>query len=130
MGAGVFLFSLASFLLSPASIQAESLPKPEALPDPTEPASTAQPLPSSAPAETGSDQRRRWLLTSTLVSPQRRTAVINGRSVKPGDTFDGVTVVKITLATVHLRDTQGEFSVTMQPAAVKIPSGRPETPQP
>ncbi len=98
------------------------------LEDPTEPPANYQAAQISADAS--SDPRRRWLLTSTLISPQRRIAVMNGHVAKPGDTLDGVTVVEIAPATVRLRDTQGEFSVTMQPAAVKIPSGRTTTPQP
>lgn len=102
-----------------------------ALDDPTEPPSNYQAIAvDGAHAAASSDPRRRWLLTSTLISPQRRIAVVNGHALKPGDTLDGVTVVKIAPATVHLRDTQGEFSVTMQPAAVKMPSGRTTTPQP
>lgn len=100
--------------------------------DPTEPPPNYQAVPvGGAPPNVGSATPiQRWLLTSTLTSPQRRIAVINGRAVKPGDTLEDVTVVEVAPATVRLRDTQGEFSVTMQPAAVKIPSGRTTTPQP
>lgn len=105
-----------------------------ALDDPTEPPPNYQAkLQNSQPGSVGDasgDPRQRWLLTSTLTSPQRRVAVMNGHAVKPGDVLDGATVVEIELATVHLRDTQGDFSVTMQPAAVKMPSGRTTTPQP
>lgn len=103
-----------------------------ALDDPTEPPPNYQAVPvGGAQPDVGSATPiQRWLLTSTLISPQRRIAVINGRAVKPGDTLEDVTVVEVAPATVRLRDTQGEFSVTMQPAAVKTPSGRTTTPQP
>lgn len=114
-----------------AAAHAELLPGEGGLSDPTEPPPNYQAKLENSPAgEVASEPGRHWLLTSTLVSPQRRIAVMNGQAVKPGDIVDGVTVLDIALATVRLRDTQGEFSVTMQPAAVKTPSGRTPTPQP
>lgn len=125
------LFALASVLFYLSAAQAEPLPIEGGLSDPTEPPPNYQAKLENNPAgEVAGEPGRRWLLTSTLVSPQRRIAVMNGQAVKPGDVVDGVTVLDIALATVRLRDTQGEFSVTMQPAAVKTPSGRTPTPQP
>jgi len=125
---GVFLFALCSLCLPAA--HAELLPGEGGLSDPTEPPPNYQAKLDNNPGEVAGGPGRHWLLTSTLISPQRRIAVMNGQSVKPGDIVDGVTVLEIALATVRLRDTQGEFSVTMQPAAVKTPSGRTPTPQP
>ena len=104
-----------------------------ALDDPTEPPPNYHATPAgAAPTDAASTATpaQRWRLTSTLISPQRRVAVVNGRAVKPGDILEGATVVEVAPASVRLRDTQGEFSVTMQPAAVKIPSGRKTTPAP
>jgi MSHA biogenesis protein MshK len=59
----------------------------QALDDPTRP--TALNAPETARrAESGP----RWRLQSTLVADDRRLAIINGRTVGPGDRVDGATV--------------------------------------
>lgn len=37
----------------------------------------------------------RWRLQSTLVADTRRLAVINGKTVRPGERIDGATVVEV-----------------------------------
>jgi hypothetical protein len=59
----------------------------QALRDPTRPTSLAEPEPARR-AESGP----RWRLQSTLVAQDRRLAIINGRTVGPGDRVDGAIV--------------------------------------
>ena len=60
----------------------------QGLDDPTRPTSLAEPVPAARRAESGP----RWRLQSTLVADDRRLAIINGRTVGPGDRVDGATV--------------------------------------
>jgi len=73
------------------------MPSQAALKDPTRPPTTTV---SASPEKI---QRLRWVLTSTLVSAQRRTAVINDTVVSRGDRINGATVISIQPATVRLR---------------------------
>lgn len=59
-----------------------------------------------------------WELTSTLISPQRKVAVINGRTVSEGDRIDKAIVVKITHASVRLRRGTRDFTVVLFPNLV------------
>lgn len=45
----------------------------------------------------------RWRLTSTLVGPHRRLAVINGRTVAQGQHFDGARILAIGNGEVRVR---------------------------
>jgi hypothetical protein len=45
----------------------------------------------------------RWQLSTVLVSPHRRVAVINGRICREGDQVDGALVVAIERESVRLR---------------------------
>jgi hypothetical protein len=60
----------------------------QGLDDPTRPTSLAEPEPASRRSESGP----RWRLQSTLVADDRRLAIINGRTVGPGDRVDGAMV--------------------------------------
>jgi MSHA biogenesis protein MshK len=62
------------------------------LPDPTRPAVLSG-VRTGAPAE--KQIARQWKLTSTLIAPQRRIAVINGRAVKVGEKIDGAELVGV-----------------------------------
>ncbi len=85
----------------------------ESLPDPTRPdVGGAQ--------ATVSAVRYEPVLQSTLVSPQRRSAVISGQRVKIGDIFEGATVMDITPHEVRL--SRGGHETTLlrlQPKLVK-----------
>ena len=61
----------------------------------------------------------RWVLRSTLVSPGRRTAVINDRVVSKGDRVNGATVVEIQPLTVRLRARDREVTLVMLKKNVK-----------
>ncbi|MGH8482089.1 MAG: general secretion pathway protein GspB [Nevskiaceae bacterium] len=58
--------------------------------DPTRPTSMDDPAPVRR-AESGP----RWRLQSTLVAEDRRLAIVNGRTVRPGDRVDGATVREV-----------------------------------
>lgn len=73
----------------------------EALRDPTRP--PADPT-LSRPAENHAAEH--WQLSSILISPQRRIAVINGRSLQVGQSLAGARVLSIEADQVVLR--QGE----------------------
>jgi MSHA biogenesis protein MshK len=61
-----------------------------ALVDPTRPASQ-----DPAAAVHPGTPRRGWTLDSTLVAPDRRVAVINGKRVGEGESVDGARVIQI-----------------------------------
>ncbi|MGD2111867.1 MAG: general secretion pathway protein GspB [Gammaproteobacteria bacterium] len=69
-----------------------------ALVDPTRPAS----LDPTATLHTGAP-RRGWTLDSTLVAPDRRIAVINGKRVAEGESVDGAQVIQIRQLDVLLQ---------------------------
>ena len=60
----------------------------QGLADPTRPTTLDEQTPVARRAEAGP----RWRLQSTLVANERRFAIINGRSVGPGDRVDGAIV--------------------------------------
>ena len=67
------------------------------LDDPTRPANIANTT-SSATEVTSS-----WDLSSILVSPQRRVAIINGKTMKLGETLVGAKVLMINETSVKLK---------------------------
>ncbi|NOY71723.1 MAG: hypothetical protein GXP14_05005 [Gammaproteobacteria bacterium] len=60
-----------------------------------------------------------WVLRSTLVSSQRRTAVINDYVVIPGDDINGATVVDIQQGQVQLRVKGKNITLSLAPKEVK-----------
>ena len=75
------------------------MPLQAALEDPTRPPTAT----AAAYATPKKHSRPRWVLTSTLVSGQRRTAVVNDRVVARGDRINGARVVSIEPSAVRLR---------------------------
>lgn len=68
----------------------------------------------------------KWKLTSTLISPQRQVAVINGRVVKVGQEIDGakLVVVKPGSAMLHHAGKTIQLKLisgTVKHAAVPVP---------
>lgn len=60
-----------------------------------------------------------WQLSSILVSPQRRLAIINGKTVRQGDQINNARVLKIRTTGVTLRTSKETFTVKLLPARVK-----------
>ena len=71
-----------------------------------------------------------WRLTSTLISPERRIAVINRRIVEAGQRVGGALVVWIGPGRVRLRlrHNDREFMLRLLPRDVKTPVSRDATP--
>ena len=70
-----------------------------ALKDPTRPPNMVAAV-STSPKK---NQQPRWMLTSTLISMQRRTAVINDTVVSRGDHINGAKIISIQPSSVRLR---------------------------
>ncbi|MEJ2508115.1 MAG: general secretion pathway protein GspB [Gammaproteobacteria bacterium] len=70
----------------------------------------------------GAVQRPRWVLSQTLISPGRRRAIVNGRSVSEGDWIHGAVVVEILPTEVKLRRRDRTFSIKLLPGRVKRPA--------
>lgn len=106
------------------------MPVQAAMDDPTRPPSLGarKPMPSA-----GNSKRPHWLLTSTLIAAERRSAVIDGRVVAQGDRINGATVLSIEPGSVRLHARGKEFTLLMlkknikslsrvQTSAVKVPA--------
>lgn len=77
------------------------------LPDPTRP-TPATPAPGPATED-------KTVLQSTLISPHRRLAIINGRRYRPGDALDGARIVAIRPYEVVLQDAGGRRLLRLVP---------------
>ncbi len=64
----------------------------------------------------------RWMLNSTLVSAQRRTAVINDRVVGVGEKINGARVMEILPMAVRLRYDGRELTLVLLKNNIKRPS--------
>lgn len=64
----------------------------------------------------------RWVLGSTLVSGQRRTAVINGRVLSVGERIAGARVLEIQPSRVRLRRNGRDITLVLLKQNVKRPS--------
>ncbi len=86
-----------------------------ALSDPTRPANTDK---------AGSGRKvipdtRSWVLSSTLVAPQRRVAVINGRLVSEGELVDGARVIEIRKLKVLIQVPGRRITLQLLPDTLK-----------
>jgi hypothetical protein len=91
------------------------MPVQAALEDPTRPP-TAKATNYASPKK---NHRPRWVLTSTLVSSQRRTAVINDKVVARGDRINGARVVSIQPSVVRLRIGARDITLMMLKKNIK-----------
>lgn len=85
-----------------------------AFPDPTAPADFVARPRSGAPAVPSGP-----VLESTMVSSTRKSAVISGKRVKVGDTFEGAKVTAITPYEVRMNRGGRETTLRMLPKLVK-----------
>ena len=85
--------------------------------DPTRPP-TAQTVTSHKAVR----KQPRWTLSSTLVSAQRRTAVINDRVVSVGEKINGARVLAIQPDSVRLRRHGSDITLVLLKKNVKRPS--------
>lgn len=84
-----------------------------ALNDPTRPSGTPVPTQHTA----GDDA---WRLTSTRITPERRSAVINGIDVSEGARLGAAQVLRISHAQVQLELEGRRLVLNLLPAEVKI----------
>lgn len=63
-------------------------------------------------------------LTSIIIAPDRRVAVINGQSLSQGDSLGNVIVVDIRAAQVLLKRGEEDIVLNLIPANVKMPVDR------
>ena len=95
----------------------------DGLPDPTRPASVPGAGESAPRAVHG------LVLQSVLIAPQRRLAVINGRTLAVGESVDGVTVVDIQAHEVVVKRASGELTLRLVPRYVSRSTNVPPTPE-
>ncbi|VAX02464.1 hypothetical protein MNBD_GAMMA20-1549 [hydrothermal vent metagenome] len=88
------------------------------LDDPTRPPVAQQP----AKAHKAAHKPIRWTLNSTLVSAQRRTAVINERVVGVGEKINGARVVEILPMVVRLHYNGRDITLVLLKKNIKRPS--------
>ena len=62
-----------------------------------------------------------WVLTSTLISPSRRLAVINGRVYAAGGVVGGAKIIAIEPYAVRLSKAGRTFTLSLLPGKVKRP---------
>jgi len=93
----------------------------DSLPDPTRPA--------SASGESAPSVVQGLVLQSVLIAPQRRLAVINGRTLAIGERFDGVTVIDIQPHEVVLKRASGELTLRLVPRYVSRSTNTSSTPE-
>lgn len=77
--------------------------------------------PGSAAVAGSSTAVARFVLSSTLIARDRRSAVINGRSVGVGDSINGARVIEIQPAQVRLQHQGRQITLSLLPVAVKKP---------
>lgn len=63
-----------------------------------------------------------WVLTSTITSPGRKSAIINGKSVFKGDKVNGAIVLEILPATVRIKEDKKETVLKISSRSIKKPS--------
>lgn len=105
----MFRYLIASVLLLGMSQSAA------ALDDPMRPPASAA-VTGSAPAAA-----TQFVLSSTLIARERRSAVINGRNVGVGDSVDGARVVEIQPTQVRLQHQGRQLTLQLLPVAIKKP---------
>ena len=60
-----------------------------------------------------------WKLESTLIAPDRKVAVINGRLVTEGELIDGARVISIRKNSVLVKTTTESFTLQLLPDIVR-----------
>lgn len=63
-----------------------------------------------------------WVLTSTITSPGRRSAIINGKSVFKGDKVNGAIVLEIFPAMVIIKEDKKKTVLKISSRSIRKPS--------
>lgn len=91
-------------------------PAAAALPDPTQPMDfVARPNSGGSSVMVPAGP----VLQSTVISPERKAAVINGKRVRVGDKFEGATITAITSYEVRMSRAGRETTLRMLPKLIK-----------
>lgn len=104
---------LACLIIAFTSALAGTIAHASTLTDPTQPMDFIARPRGAAPVPAGP------VLQSTMVSPDRKVAVISGKTVKVGDTFDGAVITDITPYEVRMTRGGRETSLRMLPKLIK-----------
>jgi hypothetical protein len=94
-----------------------------ALEDPMRPPMAAATARKAGPVEP------EFSLTSTWISRDRRSAVVNGKTVSVGDRVDDAEVLEILPTQVRLQQRDHELVVRLLPVSVKTPAKTEEREQ-
>jgi MSHA biogenesis protein MshK len=86
----------------------------EQLSDPTRPPGT-----QIAAKRAGTKAAPRWILSSTLIAPTRRLAIINGKTVTVGEKVGGAEVMRIEPARVSLQEGGKQLVLKLAPRDYK-----------
>ena len=97
----------------------------EPLPDPTRPPSAIL-APTSGTTEAG-EPAGGLILQSTLIAPDRRAAVISGRSMTVGDAIGGFRLVRVAPTEVMLEGSEGARTLKLFPDVKKRAASVAET---
>jgi MSHA biogenesis protein MshK len=84
----------------------------EVLTDPTRQPAELSVLPTSG---VRANSQKNFKLQSIIISPERRSAIINGQTVKVGDPVDDETLVEVNEGSVVLQGKQGRKMLTLFP---------------
>jgi MSHA biogenesis protein MshK len=120
-GKGVARFlsvTVCAFVLTVAAAHTQA----DEVRDPTRPPQMSHHAPPPAPVP------RDFVLQSTRVSGELRSAVINGRVVAVGDRVDGAQVLALESARARLRDSSGEFTLTLAVPEIVRPARNTRAP--
>jgi len=99
-------FGIVVLALSPFMLQAQ-------FNDPTLPPSFSNAVSQDEEINTA------WVLSSVLVSAQRKVAIINGQSVQVGDVVDGANIQSINATNVKLKHRGEIIILELYPVTVK-----------
>ena len=87
----------------------------EVLRDPTQPPSYQ----NKGSVKFGTKSAPKWVLSSTLISPARRLATINGKTLAVGEQIGNARVISIETARVALMDGNKEIILELLPVDFK-----------
>lgn len=101
-----------------ALVLAVSAVRAETLPDPTRPpAFLFAPADGDGPPAEASGGG--LILQSVLIAPNRRSAIIGGRTLEVGDRFGDFTLMRVSEGEVQLRGPKGSRTLKLFPAVTK-----------
>jgi len=82
--------------------------------DPTMPANYKQAISNNSSQQTLSTIPYEWVLNSTLISPEYKLAIINGKHLKVGETINGAIVKRISYQQVILNYQKKDITLSLQ----------------